>query len=317
MTDSTNQTGCCPRHRAGESCDRHGAPENSNDPTESTTRFKQFKQSTRAAAYPLGYMLVLSFVIIGSLGMFAFGVSTLSGVDESAKMATAENNLDRFTSDSNDVVQGSPYRVTQMKPTNSRISYGGTVDLTIRASGGGVNMTGNDAYRVSTTTLNYYVEKDNDQGVMYRYSFGLVSREDNQGSKTLLRSNPNFQAGSNQTVFVISGIEQQSGSTDSIGVSGNSKVPVYMESTETQVVKRQGLDADGNPTEITGNVTIDGQPDTRAWKEFFEDSGFNQPSGGYVQDFDSDGQMEVRGEFSSYRLFIRFGRLDVALGEDT
>lgn len=307
---------CCPRHRAGEHCDRHGAPP-SDTARSADTHLEQFKRSTRAAAYPLGYMLVLSFAVMGTLGMFVFGVSTLSGVDESAKMAAAENNLDRFTSDTNDVVQGAPYRVTEMKPTNSRLSYGGSVDVTVRASGGGVDLTGNDAYQVSTTTLQYYVEKDNDKGVTYRYAFGLVSREDNQGAKTLLRSNPNFRTGSNQTILVIPGVNQQPGSADSAGVSGNSKLPVYIESTDTQVVKRQGLDGSGNPTSMTGNVTIDDQADTNAWVEFFEDSGFSRPSGGYAQDFDSDGNLEVRGEFESVRLFIRFGDVEVALDDDT
>lgn len=278
---------------------------------------------TRGNAHTIGFATVLGLGLVLGLGVTA----TLGGMvvyDLSAiQYQSGVGNMNNLAKDSMEVVADAPHRETTMDMVNAELGYGNTVTVEIRAQGGGVHMYGSNTTTVSTRTLTYLVDAGDAPDVFYRLSFGMISRQSEGGNGLLLEGHPKFQATPERALFVLPSITPHPDSPHNIQVVGDSRQGVLLNNQQTYSVKRTALDNNGDLIEIPGNVTIQDADDNEAWAKYFERAkGFRAQDGPdadskaeFIEDWDGDGDPEVRAFFTTKQIYIQYADVTAAYAE--
>lgn len=265
----------------------------------------------------LGLGLVISFGVTASLaGMVVYDIDDI-------QYQSAKANMNTIAADSIEVVTQAPHRETTVDMVNAELAYGNTVTIVIQAAGGGVDMTGENATSISTRTITYLVHAKESPDVYYRLAFGLVSRESDGGSAIFLERSPQFEATPERALFVLPSMTPHDDSPPSIDVMGNSRQGVILNKQQARAVKRTGLDEDGNLVAMQGNVTVQHAADLEAWAKYFKNArGFTAKDGpdadstpSFIDDWDGDGDREVRAFFETEQIYIQYADIKVAFAD--
>lgn len=268
-------------------------------------------------AVVLGVGLVITFGVTAALaGMVVYDIDGI-------QYQSAQANMNSLAEDSLEVVASAPHRETTVDVSDAELGYGHTVTVEVRASGGGVNMTGANTTTVSTRSLTYLVDAEKSPDVYFRLAFGMVSRQTDGGSSIFQERDPKFEATPERALFVLPSITPHEDSPASIDVSGNGRQGVLFNKLQTRSVKRTALDESGNPTAIPGNVTIQNASDNGAWATYFKKTkGFSAQDGpdrdtdpSFIDDWDGDGDPEVRAFFTTEQIYIQYADIQVAYAE--
>jgi hypothetical protein len=126
-----------------------------------------------------------------------------------------------------------------------------------------------------------------------------------------------FDTSATATSIVVPLTAPAAGSSSSVGSGDVSQVPVGLRRGESRTERETGVDTSGT-TEIAGTVTIVDPPAPQAWASHFRESGFESVTVGDLVNTPAtptDGP-DVRAEFESETLFVRFVRVDTTLGEN-
>ena len=260
----------------------------------------------RGVSYALGFVVVFSMVVAGTLTLFVAGVDLLSDVDRGGAVATGEENTAVVHAEVGDMAtQGDQRRrmTLELVDTQIRLTGDTTVELHVETEGG-LNLT------YQTRALRYELPG---KGVTFVYALGHLYRVDERGEGGALSERPPpFEVSDGQTrlsVPVLTGPTPNS--PTGIGVSGTGERDlVALRSGSPASLTRTG--AGGNNSEpgadsILGRVSISNTQHPSVWVTALETTGFVNVT---------RTETGVRGRFESNRLTVQQADIALALGGD-
>jgi hypothetical protein len=274
---------CDPARRAGgiaRVCDRDAGP------------------GTRGVSYALGFVVVFSLVVAGTLALFVAGVDLLSDVDRDGAVAAGEENTAVVHAEVGDMAtQGDERRRMPLELVDAQIRLTDTETVELRVETGGVFSV---TYR--TRALRYELP---DHDVTFVYALGHLYRVDERGDgRALSERPPPFEVSDRQTRLVVPVLTGPTpGSPTGIGVSGTgerelvalrSGSPASLTRTD-----RTGVDS------ILGQLTINNTDHPSVWVTALEATGFGNVT---------RTETGVRGRFESDRLTVHQADIAFALG---
>lgn len=292
-------------------------------PPHSTADTTGLSRDDRGVSQVVGYAAILGLGLVISFGVTASLAGMVVYDIDDIQYQSAKANMNTIAEDSIEVVAQAPHRETTVDMVNAELAYGNTVTIEIQAEGGGVDMTGANATRIGTRTITYLVHAKESPDIYYRLAYGLVSRESDGGSAIFLERNPQFEATPERALFVLPSITPHEDSPPSIDVMGNGRQGVLLNKQQTHSVKRTGIDQNGNPVTMQGNVTVHDAEDLEAWAKYFDTArGFTAKDGpdadssaSFIDDWDGDGAPEVRAFFETEQIYIQYADVKVAFAD--
>lgn len=264
-----------------------------HSPGESTHR------SGRAVSYALGFVLVFSVVVAGTLALFAIGVDVLADVDRDEALAANEEAVKVIHSELNDVAaQGGARREMALELVDAQLQLSESREVRVQVESEALE----ENLSYDSHSLLYEVPE---YGATFVYALGHVHRVDS-GQSARSELLPAFEASAERTrlvVPVVTGATTES--PDSVAVSGTGERTVVAHRLAPPVtVTRTGTDANG-VTAVNGSVTVEGAVHPSVWVSAFEAAGFGTVS--------TDPNGSVTGRFETERLRVLSVEIAVAL----
>lgn len=267
--------------------------------------------SGRGVSYALGFVIVFSVVLAGTLALFVAGVDVLSDADRDGAVAAGEENVEVVHSEvSNMVAQGDQRRELTLELVDTQVRFSRN-DLRLRIESDDPTL---GTVEYDTRALHYEVTS---RDTTFVYAFGHAYRVDERGDGSALSEHPPvFEVSDQQTRLVVPVLTGSTAdSPTGVGVSGTGERElVALRSGLPSSFTRTGTaGANSNGTSvgtITGTVTIEGTGHPSVWVAALEATGFES-----VQTT-AEGTA-VTGQFESDRLTVRRADIAFALGGET
>lgn len=262
----------------------------------------------RAVSYALGFVVVFSVAVAGTLALFVVGLDLLSEADRDETVVAAEENLEVVYSEVGEMVtQGDERRELRLELADAQVGFAGSDTVRLRVESGNAAL---DSVVYETRTLRYEIVP---KEVTFVYALGHVYRIGESGGAVSERA-PVFEVSEGQTrlvVPVLTGPTADSPTT--VGVSGTGeRALVALRSGLPRSLTRTGTggtDSDTAVETIAGTVTVESTDHPSVWVTALETTGF--------EDVTVTAGGTVTGAFESERLTIRRADIDFALGGET
>ena len=261
--------------------------------------------ASRGISYALGFVVVFSVVVAGTLALFVAGVDLLSDVDRDGAVAAGEENTVVVHAEVGDMaVQGDERRRMPLELVDAqiRLTDSEAVELRVETDGGF-----SSTYR--TRALRYELP---DHEVTFVYTLGHLYRVDQRaGGSALSERPPPFEVSDRQTRLVVPVLTGPTpASPTGIGVSGTGERElVALRSGSPVSFTRTGTgggdSTGGGVDSIPGTVTVDNIEYPSVWVTALETTGFENVT------VTATG---VRGRFESDRLTVHQTDIAFALG---
>lgn len=253
---------------------------------------------TRGVSYALGFVIVFSAVLAGTLALFVVGVDVLSDVGREETVTANRENVEVIHSEVGDVTsQGAASRDLTLELVDARLRFTGREALQLNVSFEGAGSDTQVQY--GTQALHYEVV---DHGTTFVYAFGHAYRVENGGAVS--EQPPVFEVSDTQTrliVPVLTGVTADSPAQ--IGVDGTSERDLVAVRSNASSFTRTGTGTGPGAETITGSVTVEGVTHPSVWEQALASTGF--------EDIEVS-ETVVTGYFESERLRLR--QADIALG---
>jgi hypothetical protein len=252
---------------------------------------------SRGVSYVLGFVLVFSVLVAGTLALFSLGVEVFADVDREGVLATNEESVGVVHSEVSDLTaSGAQRRAFALELVDTRLATGAEpLVLRIRSAELGV------AVRYRTLPLEFRVA---DHETTFRYAFGHAYRLAD-GSYVGVDRPPVFEHAAGGTRLVVPTVEGSPGTTE-LALDGTHRREFTVEALDRESFTRTSTDA-GAVSTASGTVTVGSVDHPEAWVEALERSGFSS--------VEVDGNTVV-GEFDTRRLVVTQARLSVDTGGD-
>ncbi len=297
-TDTTAGA-CHPRTDAGSV--RSRSPGQSDAGADDARRGTDTDAQSRGVSYALGFVLVFSIVLGGTLALFAVGVDVLAGVGSDEAMSTNEEAMTVVHSEVNDMAaQGGQRRELALELVDARVRVTDTETVRLRLETPALN--GSLTY--DTRALLYEVAA---RETRFVYALGHVYRVEGGGAHS--ERPPTFEMSGEQTRLVVPVLDgPTAGGPTSIGVSGTGeRVLVAHRAGRPASVTRTGTGDAGVDT-LNGTVTVEGSAHPSVWETALEATGFET-----VQTATREGGTVVSGRFETDQLTVQQADIRIAL----
>jgi hypothetical protein len=261
----------------------------------------------RGVSYALGFVVVFSVVLAGTLALFVAGVDLLSDADRDGALAASEENVEVVHAEVGDMVtQGDERREFQFELVDTQIRVtDDTVQLRVESDDAAV-----DGVAYNTRALRYEVPPHE---TAFVYVLGHLYRVDERGSGGAVSERPPvFEVSGEQTRLVVPVLTgSTAGSPTEIGVSGTGERElVALRSGPRGSLTRTGTagpDSDSTGVDgIAGTVVVDGTDHPSVWVTALEATGFENVT--------VTAGETVTGAFESERLTVQQADIAFALG---
>lgn len=259
----------------------------------------------RGVSYALGFVVVFSVAIAGTLALFVVGVDLLSEVDRDEAMATNEESIEVIHSEVGDMAaQGDDRREMQLDLVDAQLRLTGSEAVTLRIETDDVDLPD---IEYDTRALLYEIPP---YETTFVYAFGHVYRVDKRGDGSVLSEKPPvFEVSTEQTrlvVPVLAGLTD--GSPTEIGVTGTGERELVAHSGASTSFTRTGTDETGVDT-LSGSVRVEGVEYPSGWVAALETTGFGDV------ETTADGTA-VTGTFATDRLTVEKRDIAFTLGAE-
>ena len=258
----------------------------------------------RGVSHALGFVLVFSVVLGGTLALFAMGVDVLAGVGSDEAMSTNEEAMTVVHSEVNDMAaQGGQRRELALELVDAGVRFTDTETVRLRIETPALN--GSLTY--DTRALLYEVAT---RETTFVYALGHVYRVSGGGAHS--ERPPTFEMSDEQTRLVVPVLDgSTAGSPTGIGVSGTGeRVLVAHRAGQPVSVTRTGTGEAGVDT-LNGTVTVEGSAHPSVWATALETTGFDT-----VQTATREAGTVVSGQFETDRLTVQQAEIRIALDSE-
>lgn len=259
----------------------------------------------RGISYALGFLLVFSVVLAGTLAIFVFGVETLATADREEALASNQENLDVIHSEVADMTaQGASRRTLDLELVDATLGFPADTELTLRVE------TDSGAFQpleYQTRVLQYHLQ-DRDSTLYFAFGHGYRSdgKRDSAGISELPPLFDTAGSGTQLVVPILTGPDPDGPAA--IGVSDTGERRLELVSSNTTSVTRTHTRND-SIAPMTGTVSITGVGGSGVWEDALERRGFER-----VQTREIDGLTTVSGQFTSRTLSVRTATISVNMG---
>lgn len=266
----------------------------------------------RAVSYALGFVVVFSVAVAGTLALFVAGVDLLSDVDRDGAVAAGESNVDVVHSEVSDMVaQGDERRELRLELVDTQVRLTDSEAVRLRVESDNAAL-GDIEY--GTRALHYEIPPHD---TTFVYALGHVYRVDERGDGSALSEQPPvFEVSNQQTRLVVPVLTgSTAGGPSEVGVTGTGERElVALQSGSRASLTRTGT-AGANASaagvdSISGTLTIEGLAHPSVWVTALETTGFDDVQAG------AQGTT-VTGVFESDRLTVQLADIAFALGGET
>lgn len=263
------------------------------------------RPGARAVSYALGFVVVFSLVVAGTLALFATGVDLLSDVDRDETVAANGESLAVIHSEVGDMAaSGADRRGMRLDLVDAQIRVSDSPRVTLRVESDDIDLSGGIEYE--TRALLYEIPT---HGTTFVYALGHAYRVD-EGGGALSETPPVFETSRRQTRLVVPVlVGPTDGGPTSIGVSGTGERELVALRSGTPASLTRTNTENGSVEPMTGTVTVEGVDHPPVWVEALEATGFDN-----VTQTTTAGAGAVVGTFSSERLTVRQADIRFALG---
>lgn len=260
--------------------------------------------ASRGVSYALGFVVVFSMVVAGTLALFVTGVDLLSDVDRGGAVAAGEENTAVVHAEVGDMAaQGDERRrmTLELVDTQIRLTDDTAAELRIETDSG-------FTATYQTRALRYELPGE---AVTFVYALGHLYRVDERGDGSALSERPPpFEVSGRQTRLVVPVLTgPTAGSPTGIGVSGTGERDlVALRSGSPASLTRTGTSGNGSTAgvgTIPGQVSISNTDHPSVWVTALEATGFGNVT---------RTETGVRGRFESDRLTVKQADIALALG---
>jgi len=260
--------------------------------------------ASRGVSYALGFVVVFSMVVAGTLALFVTGVDLLSDVDRGGAVTAGEENTAVVHAEVGDMAaQGDERRrmTLELVDTQIRLTDDTAAELRIETDGG-------FTATYQTRALRYELPGE---AVTFVYALGHLYRVDERGDGSALSERPPpFEVSGRQTRLVVPVLTgPTAGSPTGIGVSGTGERDlVALRSGSPASLTRTGTGGNGSTAgvgTIPGQVSISNTDHPSVWVTALEATGFGNVT---------RTETGVRGRFESDRLTVKQADIALALG---
>jgi len=262
------------------------------------------RRDGRAVSYALGFLIVFSVVLAGTLALFVAGVDLLSDVDRDGAIAASEANVDVIHSAVGDMVaQGDKRREFQLELVDTRIWVTESEAVRLRVESDDAAL---DGVVYNSRALRYELSPHD---TTYVYALGHAYRVDDRGDGGARSERPPvFEVSDRQTRLVVPVLTGSTAdSPDRIGVSGTGeRALVALRTGSRTSLTRTGTGAAGVDS-ISGTLTVEAVNHPSVWVTALETTGFDDVRVGPAGS-------TVTGRFESDRLTIQWVDIVFALG---
>jgi hypothetical protein len=263
----------------------------------------------RAVSYALGFVVVFSVVLAGTLALFVTGVDLLSDVDRDGAVAAGEANVDVIHSELGDMVtQGDKRRGFHLELVDTQVRVTNSEAVRLRIESDDPTLSG---ITYGTRALRYEVPPHD---TTFVYALGHVYRVDNRGDGSARSEQPPvFEVSDRQTRLVVPVLTGSTAdSPDEVGVTGTGeRAFVALQTGSRASLTRTGTagdNASGSSVDsISGTLTVEAVTHPSVWVTALETTGFDDIQVG------PEGAT-VTGAFESDRLTVRRADIALALG---
>lgn len=216
----------------------------------------------RAASEVIGFVLVVSLVLLTTSVVFVSGFTGLEDTRDAERIRNAERAFDVLDDNMGDIAyRNAPARATEIKLDEAQLSLAPNTEITVEAT----DSAGNTETMTRQVRPIVFTAKD---GSKVAYEAGAVIRQSRGGAT--MNSEPGLVFDQDHTVLTL--IETSSSSTSSVGgsatvlVRGSRDVSATDDPERTQVLYTQ----DTNPP-IDVTLEIETVPErTGAWERYVE-----------------------------------------------
>jgi len=252
---------------------------------------------TRAVSYALGFVIVFSAVLAGTLALFAVGVDVLSEAGSDETLATNQEAVEVIHAEVGDVAAGgADSRDLTLELVDARLRFADSepLELSITFDSPGTESSGQTVVYESQA-LHYELP---DHGTTFVYAFGHAYRVDD--GSALGERLPVFEVSETQTRLVVPTLTGPSDSPTQIGVTGTGERNLAALRAGGSSFTRTGGDG-----AVTGTVTVEGVGHPSVWEQALTATGFQgvEASGG-----------TVTGEFESEQLLVQQAEIELGFG---
>jgi hypothetical protein len=263
----------------------------------------------RALSYALGFVVVFSVAVAGTLALFVAGVDLLSDVDRDGAIAAGEANVDVVHSEIGDMVaQGDERRTFQFELVDAQLRVTDSEVIEMRVESDDVAL---DGVEYATRALRYAVPPHD---TTFVYALGHLYRVDERGDGSARSEQPPlFEVSDRQTRLVVPVLTGSTpGGPTEIGVTGTGERDlVALQSGSRASLTRTGTGGTNASAagvgSIAGTLTVEGVAHPSVWVTALETTGFDDVQVG------AEGTT-VTGTFESDRLTLQRADIAFALG---
>lgn len=252
---------------------------------------------TRAVSYALGFVIVFSAVLAGTLALFAVGVDVLSDVGSDETLAANQEAVEVIHAEVGDVAAGgADSRDLTLELVDARLRFADSdpLELSVTFDSPGTE-SGGQTVVYESQALHYELP---DHGTTFVYAFGHAYRVGDGGA--LGERLPVFEVSETRTRLVVPTL---TGATEDsptqMGVTGTGERDLAaLRSSGSSFTRTAG---DG----ITGTVTVEGVARPSVWERALTATGFEA--------VEASGEV-VTGEFESEQLLVQQADITLAFG---
>lgn len=261
--------------------------------------------SDRGISYALGFLLVFSVVIAGTLALFAVGVETLATADRDEALASNQENLDVIHSEVADMTaQGASRRTLDLELVDATLGVSTDTELTLRVES---DSGAFQPMEYETRVLRYHLQGRD--STLY-FAFGHGYRSDGERNATGISELPplfdTIGSGTQLVVPILTGPDPDGPAEIGVSDTGERRVEL-VSSNSTSVTRTHTRNDSIEP--MTGTVSIAGVGHSAVWEDALERRGFEG-----VQTRQIDGLTTVSGHFTSRTLSVRTATISLNLG---
>lgn len=245
-------------------------------------------RDARGVSYAVGFLLIFSVLLTGTLALFVVGVDLLADVDRDEAVATNQETANVIHSEVGDLaVQGATQRTMALSLVDAQLGVSDE-SVTLRIE--------SDALSDIEYQSRELVYEIPNHDRTFIYSFGHLYRVDGEHHQGVYSETPPiFDVSGEQTRLVLPSLVGVVAGPTAIGVSGVSERTLTARHDGGESFTRANADS-GAVEPMTGTVTIGGTDHPRAWVDALESTGFSS-----VERTDEG----VVGTFETERLTVR------------
>ena len=257
-------------------------------------------EGTRAVSYALGFVIVFSAVLAGTLALFAVGVDVLSEAGDDETLAANQEAVEAIHAEVGDVAAGgADSRDLTVELVDARLGFADSepieMAVTFDSQGAG---SGEQTVVYESQVLHYELP---DHGTTFVYALGHAYRIGDGGA--VGERLPVFEVSETRTRLVVPTLTGPGeDSPAQVGVTGTAEREFTAHRSSGSSFTRTGGDG-----VVTGTVTVDGVAHPSVWERALTATGFE---GVEV----SEGT--VTGEFESEQLLVQQADITLAFGGD-